>query len=206
MIKSRLFLGAILAATFALAACDSAKPSASASASAESPAIPVSVQAIVAGAKGFNAGAPMSARTVYVFFDAQCSHCGTLWDESKPLQSQARFVWIPVHVLNKASLTQGATLLKAPDPVAAMNEHKASMTARGGGITAGDLTDADKAVVEKNTTLMKSMGLKAIPHLVTVKADGTLVSQGGSMSTASMAQVLGLTAPLATFGRLPTPR
>jgi thiol:disulfide interchange protein DsbG len=50
---------------------------------------------------------------VYVFFDAQCPHCAALWVAAKPLKSQAKFVWIPVGILNAASTSQGATLLAA---------------------------------------------------------------------------------------------
>ena len=78
-------------------------------------------------AKGFTVGSEMTVRRVFVFFDPQCPHCAELWQAAKPLKSQARFVWIPVGVMNEASTAQGAALLAAPDPVAAMDAHEASM-------------------------------------------------------------------------------
>ena len=48
--------------------------------------VPVSLAAIEAEARGFTVGSPMSARTVYVFFDPQCPHCAALWEAAKPLK------------------------------------------------------------------------------------------------------------------------
>jgi len=91
----------------------------------------------------------MSARTVYVFFDPQCPHCADLWESAKPLKAQAKFVWIPVGLVSKASTAQGATLLAAADPAAAMEAHETSMRAQSGGISAGGDIEAQRAVVEK---------------------------------------------------------
>ena len=156
----------------------------------------VSVAAVAAGATGFVVGAPMSARTVYVFFDSQCSHCGALWYAAKPLTSQAKFVWIPVGLLNSASTSQGAALLAAADPAAAMDAHEASMLAKGGGIGALNATDAQKALVAKNTALLNSFGFGSIPTIVGTHAQtGALVTQEGAVSTAALATLLGLQPP-----------
>ena len=42
-------------------------------------------------AKGFTAGAMMSAHTVYVLLDPQCPHCSHLWESSLPLQTKVKF-------------------------------------------------------------------------------------------------------------------
>ncbi|MBI2771504.1 MAG: thioredoxin fold domain-containing protein [Burkholderiales bacterium] len=186
-LKSAL-LGACL---LGLAACkDSAAP-----ASAET-ATPVSTAAIAAEAKGFAVGATMSARTVYVFFDPQCPHCAALWVAAKPLKSQARFIWIPVGLLNASSTTQGAALLAAADPVAAMDRHEESMRTQQGGIKAeGDLT-AQKAAVAANTHLLNKFGFASVPTIVGTHAQsGALVKQEGAMPTAALAALLGLQAP-----------
>lgn len=138
----------------------------------------------------------MSARTVYVFFDAQCPHCGALWNAAKPLRSQARFVWIPVGIINASSTAQGATLLAAADPVAAMDEHETSLLAKQGGISAAANLDAQKASVAKNTELMTRFGFASIPTIVGTHAQtGALVTQEGSMPTAALANLLGLQVP-----------
>ncbi|MFS2034205.1 thioredoxin fold domain-containing protein [Polaromonas sp. CT11-55] len=190
---SPFFATALMAATLLLAGCNDA-PEASSSKTAA--AVPVSVEAIAAEAKGFTAGSQMSKRTVYVFFDAQCPHCAALWEAAKPLKSQARFVWIPVGLLNAASTSQGATLLAAGDPVAAMDEHEASMKAGRGGISAASSIDPQKDAVAKNTALMTRMGFSAIPSIVGTHAQtGAVVAQEGALPTAALANLLGLQVP-----------
>jgi len=131
-----------------------------------------------------------------VFFDAQCPHCAALWEAAKPLKSQAKFVWIPVGILNAASTSQGATLLASGDPAAAMDEHEASMKAGRGGISAASSIDPQKDAVAKNTALMTRMGFSAIPSIVALHAqNGALVSQEGALPTAALAQLLGLQMP-----------
>ena len=157
---------------------------------------PVSIESISAEAKGFTVGSAMSARTVYVFFDAQCPHCGALWYATKPLKSQARFVWIPVALMNAASSSQGAALLAASDGAAAMDAHEASMMAKTGGISAANNSDAQKDAVKKNTELMNRFGFASIPTVVAINAQtGQLVKQEGSMPTAELARLLGLQVP-----------
>jgi thiol:disulfide interchange protein DsbG len=189
----RILATTLIAAGLLLAGCkdapDANKPAAAAS-------TPVSVAAVAAEAKGFSVGSAMSARTVYVFFDAQCPHCTALWEAAKPLKPQARFVWIPVGLLNASSTAQGATLLAAKDPVAAMDEHEASMRAQGGGISAGSDIDAQKADVASNTALLTRLGFGSIPTIIGNHAEtGALVTQEGAMPTAALAGLLGLKLP-----------
>lgn len=190
----KLFPAALIAVTLLLAGCkdgpDAAKPAAAAGST------PVSVAAVAAEARGFSVGSAVSARTVYVFFDAQCPHCTALWEAAKPLKPQARFVWIPVGILNASSTAQGATLLAAKDPVAAMDAYEASMTAKGGGISASSDIEAQKADVAKNTELLTRFGFASIPTIIGNHAEtGALVTQEGAMPTAALAGLLGLKVP-----------
>jgi thiol:disulfide interchange protein DsbG len=188
-----LMTAAVLAASLLLSACNDAPDTAKAAAGAPTQ---VSMAAVAAEAKGFSVGSSVSARTVYVFFDAQCPHCTVLWESAKPLKSQARFVWIPVGILNASSTSQGATLLAASDPVAAMDAHEASMTARRGGISAASGIDAQKADVAKNTALLTRFGFGSIPTIIGTHAEtGALVTQEGAMPTAALAGLLGLKVP-----------
>lgn len=192
MTSTNLFSVALLAGVLALAGCKNATDQPATAA----PAAVVSIAAIAAEAKGFTVGSPMSVRTVYVFFDPQCPHCAALWSEAKPLKSQAKFVWIPVGLLNAASSPQGAALLAAPDPVSAMDAHEASMNAKTGGITASGNLDAQKAMVQTNTRLMNRFQFGSVPTVVAKHAvTGDLVVKEGSMQTAVLAAVLGLQAP-----------
>lgn len=188
------FIGVMLAAgLLALAACKQAPDSSTASAKATTS---VAIAAVAAQAKGFSTGSAVSARTVYVFFDAQCPHCGALWEAAKPLKTQARFVWIPVGILNPSSSSQGAALLAASDPVAAMDAHEASLLARQGGMTAAGASDEQKAVIAKNTELFTGFGFSSIPTIVALNArSGALVTQEGALPTAELATFLGLQLP-----------
>ena len=144
-------------------------------------------------AKGFNVGSVMNQRVVYVFFDPQCPHCTAFWDSIRPLRPQARFVWIPIGMLNQASVAQGASFLAAADPVALMEEHEASMKKRAGGITAVSGIDAQRKLVQQNTELHKRLGFETIPAIVARHAKtGQLVTWEGTMHTAAVAQRLGL--------------
>lgn len=155
-----------------------------------------STAALETEARGFTVGAPMSTRTVYVFFDPQCPHCAALWKSAKPLKAQAKFVWIPVALINKTSEAQGATLLAAKDPIATMDEHEASISAKGGGIAAMNAGDAERAAVVKNTALLNRYGFAAVPSIVAKHAQtGALVTREGGLPTAELAALLGLQAP-----------
>ncbi len=161
-----------------------------------SAAAPVSVAAINAEARGFTVGSTMSVRTVYVFFDPQCPHCAMLWQAAKPLKSQAKFVWIPVGLMNKTSESQGATLLAAKDPEAMMDEHEASILAKKGGISASGDFEARKADVVKNTALLNRFGFASIPTIVAQHAQtGALVTREGALATPELAALLGLQPP-----------
>ena len=191
----KLSLAALFAAALLMTGCkDAAGPGAAGG--AKSASAPVSVAAIAAEATGFTVGSAMSARTVYVFFDAQCPHCSELWRNAKPLKSQAKFVWIPVGLLNAASTAQGATLLASKDAVALMDEHEASMLAKRGGISGGSDIDAQKDQVAKNTQLLNRFGFASIPTIVGTHAEtGALVTNEGALPTAALASLLGLQAP-----------
>ncbi|TAM45198.1 MAG: DsbC family protein [Burkholderiaceae bacterium] len=201
--KIHPLLTAVFLATLALAGCDKtpapapAAPAASATATSDKAASePVSIAAITASATGFTVGEPMAAHTVYVFFDAECPHCADLWEAAKPLKTEARFVWIPVGVLNQASTDQGAAILASKDPAAAMDAHETSMRAHLGGIKTTTDTSAQKAEVKKNTELMIRFGFDAIPTIVATNAQtGALVTQEGASATPALAKLLGLRIP-----------
>jgi thiol:disulfide interchange protein DsbG len=194
----RALLACCAALVLALAGCKDGGGSAGpgkATSAAKAPSS-VSIEQIESRAKGFDVGSAISARTVYVFFDSQCPHCAALWESARPLKAQARFVWIPVGVLNGKSVTQGAAILAAPDPVAAMDAHELSMReGRGGIVPAGDVGDR-KAAVEGNTKLLDGFGIGSIPTIVAKNAQtGALVVQEGALPTAALANLLGLNLP-----------
>ena len=192
----KLLPAALITASLFLAGCNKAPDTGTSGKAGKSATAPVSMAAMAEQATGFTVGSQMSARTVYVFFDAQCPHCGALWNAAKPLRSQAKFVWIPVGIINPSSSAQGATLLAATDPVAAMDEHEASLLAKQGGISAAGNLDLQKASVAKNTELMTRFGFASVPVIIGTHAQtGALVTQEGAMPTAALANLLGLQVP-----------
>ncbi|MBG9390254.1 thioredoxin fold domain-containing protein [Caenimonas aquaedulcis] len=197
----RHLIAAAVSGSLLLAACGKETPSTPAAAApdaAKAAPSAVNIAAIEAEAKGFTVGSAMSVRTVYVFFDAQCPHCAVLWKFAKPLKSQAKFVWIPVRILNDASESQGAAILAAKDPVQAMDDHEASMAAKGGGISAMEKLEEQRAQVKKNTQLFNKFGFASIPSIVAMNAKtNTLVTHEGALPTAELAAFLGLQAPAA---------
>jgi thiol:disulfide interchange protein DsbG len=169
----------------------------------DAPAKPAPVQtaqsydAVAAQGKGFTVGAVMSANTVYVLFDPQCPHCGHLWEAAVPLQKKAKFVWIPVSIMNAKSTPQGAALLTAANPVEMMTAHEASILAGTGGMSASaSIPDEIEAAIKKNTQLFNSMGVESVPFIVAKNAaTGQVVTNNGAMETPALAQFLGLNTP-----------
>lgn len=193
--KRRTCLAAT-AAALVLSACGKQESSTGDAAAPAAGNAPLSLEKIASDAKGFNVGSTMSTRVVYVFFDAQCPHCAALWEAAKPLKSQARFVWIPVGLLGDKSVSQGAAILAAPDPVAAMEQNEASVQAHGGGISAMGVADAQKDAVKRNTQLLTAFGFGGVPTVVGKHAvTGELVTIDGALPTQPLAQRLGLNAP-----------
>jgi thiol:disulfide interchange protein DsbG len=158
----------------------------------------LSLETVAAQAKGFTVGSMMSARTVYVFFDPQCPHCGHLWQASLPLHNKVKFVWIPVAWINASSLPQGAALLTAANPTKLMTEHEASLLAKMGGISApANVEPATEQIIKANTQLLNSFGAESVPFVVTKDAaTGQTVGRDGAMGTPQLTALAGVDAPL----------
>ena len=144
--------------------------------------------------KGFAVGALMSANPVYVLFDPQCPHCGHLWQQSLPLHKKVKFIWMPLSFINAKSTPQGAALMAAANPLAAMTDHEASLLAGTGGTAASaSIPDDIAAAIKKNTELFNHMGVESVPFIVARNAStGQFVTNAGAMETAALAQFLGL--------------
>lgn len=192
MNRRRLTVAGLVGLSLGLAAC-SPKESAAPAAPKRSP----SVEIVAAEGRGLTVGAMMSTQAVYVLFDTQCPHCARLWEASVPLQKKAKFIWIPVGLLNASSSAQGAALLAAADPAQAMAEHEKSMLAGQGGISAPSSLPAElQEALKSNTRLFNNLGLESVPFTITRNArSGMTVSRSGSMDTATLAELIGVDAP-----------
>lgn len=195
MTSRSLLLSLFLMVAVLLGACS--KQETPASAPEKAARQPISLETIAAQAKGFTVGSMMSANTVYVFFDAQCPHCGHLWESALPLQKKLKFVWIPVGWINASSVAQGAALLTAANPGALMSEHEASLLAKKGGISApSSIPPEIEQAIKANTQLLASFGAEAVPFIVARDLkSGQTVSRDGAMSTQALASFLGIEAP-----------
>ena len=183
----------LIAAALGLSACspqDTASP-----ALAAKPAQPF--EAVAAQGKGFTVGALMGANAVYVLFDPQCPHCGHLWQASLPLQSKVKFVWVPVAIMNAKSAPQGAALLSAANPVDAMTQHEQSILAGTGGMSASSSIPSElEQSIKGNTALFNSLGVESVPYVLAKNLKtGQLVTRSGAMSTAELAELVGVSAP-----------
>ena len=181
----------------ALMGCDSKESTTAANAPKSAPAKQAPSLEAAAQARGFTVGAMMAANPVYVFFDPQCPHCANLWKASLPLQKSVKFVWIPVALINATSLAQGGALLSAVNPVDAMTEHESSLLAGKGGISASaSLPPELEQAIKKNTEIMTSFGAEGVPFVVAKNLKtGQMVSRDGSMPTAALADLLGVSQP-----------
>ena len=189
------FLATALALGLSLASCSKQDtPTAPATAAAAAIAPAQSYDAVAKDGKGFTAGAMMSAQTVYVLFDAQCPHCGALWNASQPLQKKVKFVWIPVSLMNPKSTLQGAALLTAANPVELMSSHEAALLSGNGGMIADANPSAEaQAAIKSNTQLFNSLGATSVPYIVAKNArSGAVVTNSGALQTPALAAFLGV--------------
>ena len=203
MNRKHFLLAGLSATVLGISACSKSEDKAAATPAAGKASPPpstaprtISLDIVASEAKGFTVGPMMSAIVAYVFFDPQCPHCSHLWVASLPLQKKARFVWIPVGLINSTSAAQGATLLSAADPAKAMSEHETSMVANQGGIgTSSSVTEEAKQAVAANTALFNNLGLEGVPFTIVKNArTGAPVTRGGSMDTATLAALIGIDA------------
>lgn len=153
-------------------------------------------QAYEAASKGngFTTGPVMAANTVYVFFDPTCPHCAALWTNVQPLQNRLKIVWMPIGLLRSSSGPQGATILSAKDPIAAMGENETSVLAHGGGITVSQsLSDDVVAKVKANTEIFKNLGAESVPLIVYRNGkNGQFGKHDGAVSAEQLAEMVGL--------------
>ncbi len=185
---------ALVGAAIAFTACSDKAPSALAQ-PAKGANRPSDKEAyeLAATASGFTVGPVMAVNTVYVFFDTTCPHCSELWSASQPLLGKLKMVWIPLALLRPASGPQGATILSAANPAAAMTENETSVQQRKGGITVSpSLPGAALDKVKANTDLFKRLGAESVPYVLYKNPrTGSYGTHAGSTDTARLAQMVG---------------
>lgn len=147
-----------------LTACTEGAPPAAAPLSAEARAATTNAvyTEVATHTKGLTVGKLDSQKVVYVLFDPKCPHCADLWTGTKSLHNDIKFVWIPVGLLSRASLPEGAGLLQAGP--AAMDTHEAQVKSNAA-VAALPASDASLAAVKANTDLALKIKLDGVPYM-----------------------------------------
>lgn len=161
---------------------------------AASPSLPTLLE-LSTRVKGFErAPAPSGAPVAYVFFDAQCPHCGTLWENAKALSGKARIVWVPVALLSQKSVTQGAAILASSNPAATMDAHEKLMSARAGGIQTASFSNDAGALMRRNTETFQKLEARSVPYVLAWPTPATAVpvTRAGALSSDELAKLLGI--------------
>lgn len=169
-------------------------PAPAAAPSAAAPTAESNAYTLAAGGHGFSTGPMMSAHTVYVFFDTTCPHCAHLWQAVQGADPKLKVVWMPIGLLRPQSAPQGATILAAADPKAAMAVNEASVLANGKGIEVpGSLDDAVLDKVKANTELFRKFNADSVPLIVFRNAKTGQVGQhAGAVDAARLSEFAGL--------------
>lgn len=187
---------AVLALAGALAACGktpTAPPAPRvAQAVAEHPS-PAQAYKLAAGGTGIGVGQKLARNVVYVFFDPQCPHCAALWLAAKPLLGELHMVWIPVAFINPLSAPQGAALLGAADPAAALDAHETKVSEGDYGSTPAKVPPQLLREVQANTKLWTRLGADVVPYALYENAhSGRAGIIAGELPTAELKERVGL--------------
>ena len=158
---------------------------------------------------GFTTGEGDAAPAAVVFFDARCPHCTRLWaDMRRPLApappsrwrgpywrgrgAPAVPLWGRVVGLAPASARQAAALLRARDPVAAMDAHVRARSEGGEGIAADTEPDTVQArALRENTAMLRAMQVGSVPAILHRDRSGRVGLTVGAMPAAELGRLAG---------------
>mgnify|MGYP001001702335 CR=1 FL=1 len=140
---------------------------------------------------GFTTGPGTEPPAAVVFFDAGCPHCLRLWADARRQGGALRIRWIPVVLLAPASARQGAALLRAGDPVAAMDAHARSRAEGGEGIVAESAPDADETrALRENTAMLRAMEVGSVPAILHRDRAGRVGLTVGAMPASELGRLV----------------
>ncbi|MDA8110799.1 MAG: thioredoxin fold domain-containing protein [Betaproteobacteria bacterium] len=186
---------AVVLLAAALAACGKTEPPPNPQApkDAPAPASPAQAYRDAARGAGISVGQTMAKDVVYVFFDPQCPHCAAMWQAAQPILGEVRMVWIPVAFINSLSAPQGAALLGAPDPAAAIDAHETKVNQGDYGAMPAKVPPELLREVQSNTKLWTGIGADVVPYVLYEDAQtGKAGIISGQLPTAELKQRLGL--------------
>lgn len=141
---------------------------------------------------GFRTGPGDAAPAAVIFFDARCPHCTRLWTDVRSRGEAAPLHWVPVVLLSPASARQGAALLRAGDPVAAMDAHARSLAQGGEGIAADDEPDDEETgSLKENTAMLRAMDVGSVPAILHRDPVGRIGLTVGAMPASRLTELIG---------------
>jgi thiol:disulfide interchange protein DsbG len=135
-------------------------------------------------------------RVLTLFFDANCPYCHELYKTLRPDvgKNGLQLRWVPVAVLTPSSLTKGAAMLQAADPLAAFHDNENSWNfgdSPGGGIKpAKTVLPATRAKLDANNALLQAAGSFGVPTLLWRNRQGQVMMQVGPPSNAAKLRAL----------------
>lgn len=115
-------------------------------------------------------GPEQPERVAYVFTDMACPYCAQLWQSMQPMVNDPANTLQVRHIIvglihPKRSFTQGAAVLNAINPAAALARHESQF--KQGGITPLEpVPSAVRSQIHNNTSLMIGLGLSGTPSLI----------------------------------------
>ncbi len=140
---------------------------------------------------GFTTGPGADPPGAVVFFDPGCPHCLRLWADARRRGGPLRIHWVPVVLLAPASARQGAALLRAGDPVAAMDAHARSRAEGGEGIVAESAPDADETrALRENTAMLRAMEVGSVPAILHRDRAGRVGLTVGAMPASELGRLV----------------
>lgn len=129
------------------------------------------------------------------FIDPNCPYCHKLYLglQAYILRGDIEMHWVLVGVLMETSPGKAASILEAPDPIAALDRNERGFSRETGFGAAIDDPLADAAVMAKlkrNADLLRRTGSESVPTLVFRVADGTAVVVTGAPPESYLKQII----------------
>ena len=133
--------------------------------------------------------------TIYIFSDANCPYCNTMWRALKPYEKMGLQVrWVPVAVLNPTSLPKMLEVLTAKnqeDAFNAMEQRFGKPWERKTGMNEAEHKDLIRKL-QDNATLMESFGITGVPGIVWRDQGGKVRVKIGMMRLSEIPLITGL--------------
>ena len=136
---------------------------------------------------------------IIFFIDPNCPACSELWGwfDTSPRRDLAS-LWIPVAYMNKASAARAATLLRAPDPYAALAQNFRSFDRanwQGGIAPAQDATLEELSTIKRNTQFWDKRLFGVTPLMLHRDKGGSVWQTYGFASATDMDALVAQLAP-----------